>query len=121
MASILDLPLDQVIDTACPEMRAKGFWSEIYRWLATQGLKLKRVDCDDPRLIGGYSIGVGPSPRGEFLHAVVCKNGKMVFDPHPSDDGVASFEYHDIFIPLNEAKTLQWQSRFRAEAEAANV
>jgi hypothetical protein len=105
MASVLDLPLAEVIDTASDEVRDGGFWKMIGLWLADRGLKMISVDPHDARLTGTYSIGTGPSPRGDFWHAVVCKNGVMVFDPHPSDDGVRSIERHDIIVPMTEAET----------------
>jgi len=104
LASILDLPLDQVIDTAGDECRGAGFWPAIRRWLADRGLKMVSVDPGDERLHGAYSSGCGPSPRGNFWHAVVCKSGVMVFDPHPSDDGCLSIERHDLIVPMTEAE-----------------
>lgn len=102
MASVLDLPLNEVIDTTSDEVREAGFWPPIHDWLKVRGLKMVHVEPDDPCLLGRYSIGVGPSPRGPFFHAIVCKNGRMVFDPHPSDDGVLQIELHDVFVPLGE-------------------
>lgn len=100
MASVLDLPLGEVIDTTSDEVRDAGFWPPIHDWLKTRGLKIVVVPPGDPRLQGSYSIGAGPSPRGPFYHAVVCKNGRMVFDPHPSDDGVIEIELHDLIVPI---------------------
>lgn len=106
MASILDLRLDEVIDTASDECREAGFWPAIEAWLAKRGLKFKHIfpGDDDAALKGVYSIGSGPSPRGPFWHAVVCKNGVMVFDPHPSDDGLVSIERHDLIVPMTDAE-----------------
>jgi hypothetical protein len=104
MASILDLPLSDVIDTASLEMRARGFWDSIDHWLGGRGLKLEHFVSGDERLKGEYSIGSGPSPRGKFWHAVVCKNGVMVFDPHPSDDGLVSLERHDMIVEMTDVE-----------------
>lgn len=106
MASLLDLPLSEVIDTASDEVREKGFWQSISDWLADRGLKIVSMFPDDDLkcLVGQYSIGCGPSPRGPFWHSVVCKNGAMVFDPHPSDDGLLSIERHDLIIPMTDAE-----------------
>jgi hypothetical protein len=104
MASILDLPLSDVIDTTSDEVRDNGFWPPIYEWLADRGLKMISVAPKDERLKGNYSIGVGPSPRGNFYHAVICKNGRMVFDPHPSDDGVRRIKRHDIIVPMTDVE-----------------
>lgn len=104
MASVLDLPLSEVIDTASDEVRENGFWKSISEWLGERGMKLVSVDPGDERLVGQYSIGTGPSPRGAFHHAVVCKNGVMVFDPHPSDDGVLQLERHDLIVPMTDVE-----------------
>ncbi len=117
MASILELPMDEVIDTASDECRNTGFFKAIDLWLADRGLRIVHVfpDEDDAQeqLRGVYSIGSGPSPRGPFWHAVVCKNGVMVFDPHPSDDGVLSIERHDLIVPMSDAERLLHESRKR--------
>ncbi|KPH79304.1 hypothetical protein [Bosea vaviloviae] len=117
LASLLDLPLDQVIDTAGDEVRKQGFWKAIGLWLADRGLKIVQAQPGDDRLKGAYSSGCGPSPRGDFWHAVVCKNGVMVFDPHPSDDGVRSIERHDLIVPMTEVEIRLHKSRCTADKE----
>lgn len=63
MASLLDLPLDQVIDTASEEVRAKGFWQSVDDWLADRGLKIENIfEMDDP----GYPEPI-PSVAGRAL------------------------------------------------------
>ena len=104
MASILELSIDEVIDTTSDAVRDNGFWEPIYDWLAERGLKMISVQPGDDRLKGAYSIACGPSPRGSFHHAVVCKNGVMVFDPHPSDDGLLSISRHDMIVPMTDVE-----------------
>ena len=103
MASILELPLGVLIDTTSDEIR-DDWYGAIQRWLGDRGLKIVVMRPDDARLAGSYSIGIGPSPRGHFNHAVVCRNGVMVFDPHPSDDGVVRFQRHEMIVPLSFAE-----------------
>lgn len=98
IASILDLPLDQVIDTTSDEVRDAGFWEPIHDWLEDRGFEMHYVTHGSPMLVNQYSIGTGKSPRGNFNHAVVCKNGVMVFDPHPSDDGVVKLLSHNVIL-----------------------
>lgn len=100
MASLLELELHEVIDTADAANRIKGFWDTIDDWLFSIGMQQTFVQHGDPRLEGCYSIGMGPSPRGDFWHAVVCKSGKMVWDPHPSDDGVKELVRHQLIYPI---------------------
>jgi hypothetical protein len=102
MASLLEMPLSAVLDTADAANRAKGFWESIEAWLFEQGLYQEFVGPDNPRLVGCYSIGMGPSPRGNFWHAVVCKSGKMVWDPHPSDDGLLEIKRHQLIFPIRK-------------------
>jgi hypothetical protein len=103
LASILDLPISQVIDTCSEEVRSAGFWKPIYDWLRAQGLQMVTTGPNDPMLRGNYSIGIGWSPRGNFKHSVICKDGVMVFDPHPSDAGVLQITSHEIIVPIGAA------------------
>jgi hypothetical protein len=44
-------------------------------------------------------IGSGPSPRGNFWHAVIVdRQGNLVHDPHPSRAGV--LEVKEFFSPV---------------------
>lgn len=110
LASILELPLDQTIDTTTDEVReVVGYHESIRLWLADRGLKFHTVvpaegEEEAAELVGVYSICSGGSPRGSFSHAVVCKNGRLVFDPHPSDDGLTDMRYHEVIVPLSDAE-----------------
>jgi hypothetical protein len=103
IASILNLPIEEVIDTASDEVRDGGFWEPIYQWLQSRGFKALSVAPNSPLLNNKYSIGIGTSPRGKFNHSVVCKNGRMVFDPHPSDDGVVRMISHEVIFKQDGA------------------
>ena len=46
----------------------------------------------------GYHIIAGPSPRGDFWHAVVGYRGEMVHDPHPSGDGLRKEKEITLFV-----------------------
>lgn len=101
LASVLDYPLERVLDVCTDEVRAD--WSgSIGRWLADRGLILRPRRLGDPRLAGVYGIGTGDSPRGAFLHAVVTKGDRVVFDPHPSDDGVTRLHHVEVLEALTE-------------------
>ncbi len=118
LASLLELPIAEVIDTTSDEVRDNGFWPPIYEWLADRGLKVLHVPPGDTRLNGQYSIGMGPSPRGKFWHAVICKNGRMVFDPHPSDDGLKKIERHDVIVPMTDAEVKMHECRKMEKVDA---
>jgi len=48
----------------------------------------------------GKFIVTGKSPRGEFCHVVVYENGKLLWDPHPSDDGIDDVRRIEWFAPV---------------------
>lgn len=93
MASLLELPLADVIDTADLLERGVGFWGPIADWLMERGYTMRFQSAHDEDIDpSGFTIAMGPSPRGDFWHAVVCEDGVIVHDPHPSDAGLVSIE-----------------------------
>ena len=42
--------------------------------------------CEDPYIVSG------PSPRGDFHHAVIHQKGELIFDPYPGGEGLADGE-----------------------------
>ena len=104
VASILDLPLDAVPN---PQGEDSAWFLEWVAFLAPYNLSiLTFLDGGDwiPR---GYSILCGKSPRGDWNHAVVCFDGEMVHDPHPSGAGVESRVDWTVFITIDPARVAQ--------------
>lgn len=101
LASILDRPLSEVINVCDPKVRENGFWPPIIDWLEEQGYAFEIIH-DFKRVSGKYSIGSGPSPRGNFYHTVICYDGKVVFDPHPSDEGLKVIKMHFLITKQGE-------------------
>lgn len=100
VASIFELPLDAV-PHFCEGHRDD--WQDGFDdWLAKRGLQLLTLDAKACREFGfvprGYHIIAGKSPRGDFQHAVVGKDGVMVHDPHPAGDGLETEETWDVFV-----------------------
>lgn len=87
VASILELPLDEVPTFADPD-----HWFDLLtRFLSHYDLCPLLVKYDpDLHLPGGYNILTGKSPRGDFLHATVALDGEVVHDPHPDGNGIES-------------------------------
>lgn len=67
-----------------------AWWPETYRWvLINHGLSLTYWGEDVVPPHPGIYIGSGPSPRGDFYHAVIVdEKGNLIHDPHPSRAGV---------------------------------
>ena len=85
VATILREPLDGV-----PNFYLFGpLWVEALNlYLGIWALSVQR-DTDE----SGLTIAVGQSERG-VKHCVVCVDGEMVHDPHPSRAGLTSIDYY---------------------------
>ena len=88
VASILDLPLDEVPHFCNDYGQVDRFPLNYMKWLAARGLVYLEFSTDSTGAMEfwGHHLICGPSPRGDFLHSVVGFNGEPVFDPHPSGD-----------------------------------
>lgn len=80
VASILELPLDEVPHFA--EVPGDSFETMVL-WASTEGYSLTRN-----RNKRGLTMMVGLSPRGDWNHAVVARNGLLVHDPYPGGEGL---------------------------------
>lgn len=102
IASILDLPLDEVPHFVQDEVDHPGdgdwdWWVRTCRWLNAHDLRLVMVDvatCRDE-----YVLATGPSPRGNgVFHVVIYRDGAMVHDPHPDRSGLTSVDFNGYVI-----------------------
>lgn len=81
VASLLDLDLEQV-----PHFIRHDDWLDrLAGFCRAYGYQVRHRQ-PAPTTTG---IGVGPSPRG-VKHAVVVIDGQVVWDPHPSRDGLTT-------------------------------
>lgn len=81
-------------------------WVDLWNnWLRPYNLRLLIIEhkqwLEKPE---GYSILGGRSPRGDWLHAVVCYNGEIVHDPHPDRTGVGEWLDWTVFVVLDPTK-----------------
>jgi hypothetical protein len=99
IASILDLPAEDVPNFA--DANDDQWWAETQAFIETTlgaeyGMwywpKLSEVPLE--KVETGHLIISGPSPRGNFHHAVVGDlAGRIVHDPHPSRAGLAGKDW----------------------------
>ncbi len=104
LASILEVPLSEI-----PNPKEKTIWlDKINKWLILKfRLMLVLVDFRvGNQAPVGYTIGSGKSPRMDCLHAVVCKDGAIVHDPHPDRSGLRDdvIEDHALFVLTDPKK-----------------
>jgi len=105
IASVLEVSLDDLPDLfdECCEWHEDGRWDHGDWWGVTRGAvrslgwDIVYIPTKDHKGVPpGYSIAGGPSPRKDVVngdgknagHAVVCLDGRMIHDPHPSGDGL---------------------------------
>jgi hypothetical protein len=89
VASILELPLEQVPNF----MLADDLWREAFdEFLEPYGLYTMTTYVTDVWKPEGYHLICGPSPRGDYWHAIVGYKGKAVHDPYP--DGGCKLAAH---------------------------
>lgn len=84
VASMLDLPIDVVPHFVQQHEDGEGDWFDLLcDWLNTRGLRLLR---EDP-VAGEDYLLFGRTVRGT-THVVICRDGSLVWDPHPSRAGL---------------------------------
>lgn len=99
LASVLDLPLDEVPHFVQDDHDHDGtknfewnWWKRSFDFLRERGLTLEYADLDDSP--GEYLLVAGKSPRGggAIYHVVIYRDGVMVHDPHPDRTGLLSID-----------------------------
>src|ERR1051325_5153699 len=95
VASILELRIDDVPNFKQPADHSQEWWFQWQRWLEVRNLAFvgwPNPISDDPQCVAdilrGYSIC---TVRYEYSwgcinHAVVCRDGEIVWNPHPLRD-----------------------------------
>lgn len=115
IASIFELPLDVFPPHPTADVNPEtNVWYEFWsKWLRQHNVSYLSVPTGGENWEWkpqGFVIGAGISPRTDetgyqFHHAVVCLDGRVVHDPHPSRAGLRGYpEYWDIFYPIDPSK-----------------
>ncbi len=102
MASLYELGIGDVPHFA----EAADWWGAMQKWTFEHSdgrdqliglqplfpaIRLDQLRDDGERARSRYVIASGPSPRGDFLHALIAdsQTGEIVHDPHPGGGGFA--------------------------------
>ena len=95
LASLLEMSLKNV-----PYFVETDSWyGEVQQWLQEQGLQMVLVSVDGISRVGNiHHIIMGVGPRSG-RHSVIGFNRKIVFDPHPSRDGLVSIDSYAFLVP----------------------
>lgn len=130
IASLLCLPINEVPHFCDGVDKDDTAWFDrVNSWLGARGLAyveftggegwedtFRRLDC--------YHTIAGPSPRhANTLHSVIGRNGKIVFDPHPSDAGLAASDEPYIYglLVLTNAPLFAIDQSERRETKVASA
>ena len=109
LASLMQCLISEVPDA---RYSSDGTWFDITNeWLKSKGFELVTIGGRRKLPDGGFAsydappgwaIACGQSPRGQWGHAIVVWDGKMIHDPHPEGIGIKGFPdtYYQI-IPLS--------------------
>lgn len=107
-ATLLGLTLDQVpdfrrsytIDDEETPAQVKMYWDAFVHLFWTRGFRITRADANFvPECM---YLASGPSSRG-CGHMVVYYDGKLVWDPHPSREGIREVEHIWFALPIDPA------------------
>ena len=97
-ASLLGFSLSEVPNFIEQE---DGFWQSFWRFVAERGYTC--IELSGNRHFNCYYLAYGPSARG-CSHAVIYRNGELVWDPHPSRLGILSVERVCLLVPKDLAE-----------------
>lgn len=108
VASFFGEPLEAVPHFAEWESEVEdsmAWWYMLLGYMAGKGLWVTVLDSLDEARESEIVFVSGPSPRGNFHHQVLYKNGKLWHDPHPSSDGLESISRIEAWRPATHNHT----------------
>ncbi len=115
IASILEVPITEVPNVETLFDVDNFLWDHVMeKWLESRGwesrhnhhfkvfhddtLKEQRDDWYQECADKLYLVS-GRSPRG-VMHICIFKNGKLIHDPHPTREGILTFEYFQELVTI---------------------
>lgn len=112
LASILHIPIEDV-----PNFQDPHNWlRDLNKWLRPHGLGYINYEDYDlwtnhQELTGSYHLISGNTNRSvDVSHACVGLDSYIVFDPHPSDDGLINKNCYGVFVALRPWEVAQLNS-----------
>lgn len=104
VASILGLPLSEVPDFYVEAPEPADFWELFEQFLASKGFYALLDAKKDQRMqLEVLYLASGTSPRG-LKHMTIYYDGKLVHDPHESNEGIQRVESAYILIPFDPSR-----------------
>lgn len=104
LASVFDIPLEDVPNFYIIAGNDPAiWWGAVRDWLRLRGFGVMSIQANLIDQFEGLFIVGGESERG-IEHAVLYQNGKVIFDPHPSNVGVKEVTSVDLLYPLDPSR-----------------
>ena len=97
LAMISGLPLDECIDITDPSIDECHWVEPVEQWAEWHGLRFVTA-IKAPT--GRPYIANGPTAEREGMHGIVCLDGEMFHDPHPSRAGIVYVHWYGWLEPL---------------------
>jgi hypothetical protein len=105
IASIMEVPLETLPEIHPDEHTSEGFDDAWNEWMEDHGFFLASINFNSGMKPKGYTVGVVQSQKLEDrLHAIVCIDGKPVFDPQPYNERFYTeeeIETHLLFVCID--------------------
>jgi len=100
LASIFEVHIDSI-----PDFGMAPSWYDEFEAYMERTFGLQPVDMNVSVLEGwtpkGYYLVAGKSPRGNYDHSIVARDGKLVHDPFPSGNcELESVDTYTIFLAM---------------------
>ncbi len=89
LASYFEIDIDSI--PAFEDMKRGDWCDEVITWLSKRGFELHVYDQDPFKKQDRYMdyyFASGNSPRGNYGHLVIYRQGALVYDPHPDKTGI---------------------------------
>ena len=99
VASLLDLELDAVPHFA---ESTGDWWQDMEMFAQEHGYTMTQFGPSHEPPVFGLAFGF--TNRSSERHAVVYRDGVMVWDPHPSRDGLTTVRTYVDFDPIASAR-----------------
>jgi hypothetical protein len=80
---VFEVDIDSVPDFGTRSDWYDHFMAYMEREFNLQPIDIEYPSCHAPK---GYHFINGKSPRGDYLHAIVGKDGEAIHDPYPGGD-----------------------------------
>ncbi len=101
ISSITEIPIE-VIPHFCA-CKNRNWWDYFIEWTQSKNLFAAMImpECIEGLPKGLVLIATGKTMRG-IMHSVLWKDGKVIFDPHPSNEGITEPRDYIVLGQLNQ-------------------